>query len=191
MRAGPQDRRRTVWSRLSSHRRVGPWEQTTEQVSPPTVTSAAILIGWLAFHRDALEAKCHGLTDDHLVERAAEPSSLSLLGLVRHMAEMERAYGVWPLGPKADLDWVWGTYENDAEHDIDCDATMVEESMRAWKGEMRKTNEALARHPTLDELGDGNGYSVRWNLAKLIGEYARHNGHADLIRERIDGQTGE
>ena len=58
-------------------------------------------------------------------------------------------------------------------------------------GEMRKTDEALAKHPTLDELGDGNGYSVRWNLAKLIGEYARHNGHADLIRERIDGQTGE
>ena len=151
----------------------------------------SILIGWLAFHRDALAAKCFGLTDDQLVERAAEPSSLSLLGLVRHMAEMERAYGVWPLGPKGDLEWVWGTYANDAEHDIDCDATMVEESMRAWKGEIQKTNEALAQHPTLDELGDGNGYSVRWNLTKLIGEYARHNGHADLIRERIDGQTGE
>ena len=151
----------------------------------------SILIGWLAFHRDALAAKCHGLTDDQLVERAAEPSSLSLLGLVRHMAEMERAYGVWPLGPRADLDWVWGTYEDEAEHDIDCDATMVEESMRVWRGEMQRTDEALAQHPTLDELGDGNGYSVRWNLAKLIGEYARHNGHADLIRERIDGQTGE
>jgi hypothetical protein len=151
----------------------------------------SILTGWLAFHRDALAAKCHGLTDAQLVERAAEPSSLSLLGLVRHMAEMERAYGVWPLGPKADLEWVWGTYEDDAEHDFACDATMVEESMRVWKGEMRKTNELLARHPTLDEPCDGNGYSARWNLTKLISEYARHNGHADLIRERIDGQTGE
>lgn len=158
---------------------------------PPDGDERSILTGWLAFHRDALAAKCHGLTDDQLVERAAEPSALSLLGLVRHMAEMERAYGVWPLGPKADLEWVWGNYENDAEHDIDCDATMVEESMHVWRGETRKTDEALAQHPTLDELGDGNGYSVRWNLAKLVGEYTRHNGHADLIRERIDGQTGE
>lgn len=150
-----------------------------------------VLTGWLAFHRDALAAKCDGLTDDQLVERAAEPSTLSLLGLVRHMAEMERAYGVWALGPKADLEWVWGSYENGAEDDIDCDATMVAESMRVWQGEMRKTDDALGAHPTLDEVCDGNGYSVRWNLAKLIGEYARHNGHADLIRERIDGQTGE
>ncbi|MFN7151016.1 MAG: DinB family protein [Microthrixaceae bacterium] len=158
---------------------------------PPDGDERSILTGWLAFHRDALAAKCHGLTDDQLVERAAEPSPLSLLGLVRHLAEMERAYGVWPLGPEADLEWVWGTYENGAEHDIDCDATTVEESMRAWRDEMRKTDEALARHSTLDEVGEGNGYSVRWNLTKLVGEYARHNGHADLIRERIDGQTGE
>lgn len=86
---------------------------------------------------------------------------------------------------------VWGTYEGGAEHDFDCDATMVAESMRVWKGEMRKTDEALGQHSTLDELGAGNRCSVRWNLAKLVGEYARHNGHADLIRERIDGQTGE
>jgi hypothetical protein len=113
---------------------------------------------------------------------------LSLLGLVRHMAEMERAYGWWPLGPKADHDWVWGTYENDVEDDIDCDVTMVDESTRVWNAEMRKTNEALAQHPTVDELGEGNGFSVRWNLAKLVGEYARHNGHADLIQERIDAR---
>jgi hypothetical protein len=151
----------------------------------------SILTGWLAFHRDALEAKCHGLTSAQLVERSVDPSSLSLLGLVRHMAEMERAYGVWPLGPKAKLEWVWGAYENDAEHDFDCDTSMVEESRHAWRAEIRKTDDALAQHPTLGELGDGNGRSVRWNLVKLISEYARHNGHADLLRERIDGQTGE
>jgi hypothetical protein len=114
----------------------------------------SILVGWLAFHRDALEVKCGGLTGEQLVERAADPSHLSLLGIVRHMAEMERAYGV-------------------------------------WREEKAKTDAALAQHPTLDEFGEGNGRSVRWNLAKLIGEYARHNGHADIIRERIDGQTGE
>ncbi len=150
-----------------------------------------ILIGWLNFHRDALATKCRGLTNDQLVERSAEPSSLSLLGLVRHMAEMERAYGGWALGPRRDLEWVWGTYEDDVKHDFDCDASMADESMRVWQDEMRRTDDALAQHPTLTEVGAGNGYSVRWNLAKLVGEYARHNGHADLIRERIDGQTGE
>lgn len=144
---------------------------TGNRAQPPADgDERSILTGWLAFHRDALAAKCDGLSDDQLVERAAEPSTLSLLGLVRHMAEMERAYGVWSLGPKADLEWVWGTYENDAEHDINCDATMVAESMHVWQGEMRKTDEALGSHPTLDEVSDGNGFSVRWNLAKLIGE---------------------
>jgi hypothetical protein len=160
-------------------------------VQPPDGDERSVVLGWLAFHRDALAAKCHGLTDEQLVERSVPPSALSLLGIVRHMAEMERAYGVWPLGPKADLEWVWGTYENGEEHDIDCDASMVRESLRVWREEMHKTDAALANHPVLDDLGEGNGHSVRWNLAKLVGEYARHNGHADLLRERIDGQTGE
>jgi hypothetical protein len=151
----------------------------------------SIVFGWLAFHRDTLAAKASGLTDSQLVERSAPPSTLSLLGIVRHMAEMERVYGVWALGPKSELEWVWGSYENDAEHDIDCDASMVEESFRVWRDEMRKTDAALARHPSLDELGEGNRHSVRWNVAKLVGEYARHNGHADIVRERIDGVTGE
>lgn len=56
---------------------------------------------------------------------------------------------------------------------------------------MRKADVALATHPTLGEVGGGNGYSVRWNLAKPVWEYTRHNGQADLIRQRIDGQTGE
>ena len=163
----------------------------TRAEQPADGDERSILTGWLGFHRDALAAKCHGLTGDQLAARAVESSALSLLGLVRHMAEMERAYGGWALGPRTDFEWVWGTYEEDAEHDFDCDASMVDESMRVWNAEMRKTNDALAQHPTLDESGDGNGYSVRWNLAKLVGEYARHNGHADLIRERIDGQTGE
>jgi hypothetical protein len=65
---------------------------------------------------------------------------------------------------------------------------MVEESMTAWQEEIRRTDEAIDSHATLAELGERNGYSVRWNLAKLIDEYPRHNGHADIIRERIDGK---
>jgi hypothetical protein len=152
----------------------------------------SVLLGWLAFHRNALEAKCAGLDADRLAERSAPPSPLSLLGLVRHLTEMERAYGAWALGPNADLQWVWGEYTDDGpEWDIDADASMVDESFVAWEREKALTDERIAAHSSLDSVGGGNGYSLGWNLQKLIGEYARHNGHADLIRERIDGQTGE
>jgi hypothetical protein len=152
----------------------------------------SILLGWLAFHRNALEAKCAGLDPEQLATRSAPPSPLSLLGLVRHLTEMERAYAVWALGPKHELQWVWGDYtDNGPEWDIDADASMVDESMTAWEREKRAADERIGQHAELGSIGAGNGYSLRWNLVKLIGEYARHNGHADLIRERIDGQTGE
>jgi len=152
----------------------------------------AVLLGWLAFHRNALEAKCAGLDAGQLATRSAPPSALSLLGLVRHMTEMERVYAVWALGPKSDLVFVWGDYTDDGpEWDFDADASMVEESMAAWEREKQAADERIRQHPGLDSVGAGNGYSLRWNLQKLVGEYARHNGHADLIRERIDGQTGE
>jgi hypothetical protein len=117
---------------------------------------------------------------------------LSLLGLMRHLPEMERAYAVWGLGPKAKLERVWGDYSDGGpEWDMDADASMLEGSVSAWEREKRAADERIAAHATLDSVGAGNGRSLRWNLTKLIGEYARHNGHADLIRERIDGQTGE
>jgi len=152
----------------------------------------SVLLGWLAFHRNALEANCAGLDADQLVARSAPPSPLSLLGLVRHITEMERVYAAWALGPSEPLAWVWGEYTDDGpEWDIDADAAMVEESMSAWEREKRVADVRIEQHKALDSVGKGNGFSLRWNLQKLVGEYARHNGHADLIRERIDGQTGE
>jgi len=151
----------------------------------------ALLLGWLAFHRDALEAKCAGLTDDQLVVRSAAPSSLSMLGLVRHLAEMERVYGVWANGCTGRLVFVWGEYDDGGpEHDFDCDPSQVAGSLRAWRDE-RASTDGVIRGLALDDSGGANGRSLRWNLQKLVGEYARHNGHADLIRERIDGATGE
>ena len=151
----------------------------------------SVLLSWLAFHRNTLEAKCAGLSDDQLVERAASPSPLSLLGLVRHMAEMERVYGVWANGCTCELVWVWGEYaEGGPDHDFDCDATQVATSMRAWRDEKASTDGTI-KELDLEDSGGANSRSLRWNLHKLVGEYARHNGHADLIRERIDGATGE
>ena len=111
---------------------------------------------------------------------------------MRHITEMERVYVVWALGPSEPLRWVWGDYTDDGpEWDIDVDESMVEESMSVWQREKDAANILIDQHDDLDAVGRGNGRTVRWNLLKLVGEYARHNGHADLIRERIDGQTGE
>jgi hypothetical protein len=152
----------------------------------------SILLGWLEFHRHALAAKCSGLDDDQLATRSAPPSVLSLIGLVRHMTEMERVYSTWALGPREPLRSIWGDYtDGGPEWDIDANASMVTESMDAWEIEKRTADQRIAGHAAMDAIGAGNRRSLRWNLTKLIGEYARHNGHADLIRERIDGQTGE
>ena len=89
----------------------------------------SILLGWLAFHRNALAAKCSGLDDEQLATRSAPPSVLSLIGLVRHLTEMERVYGTWALGPREPLRWIWGDYtDGGPEWDIDADASMVTES---------------------------------------------------------------
>lgn len=167
-------------------------EPTDRVPEPPDGDERVVLTGWLDFHRSALAAKCAGLTDAQLVVRSSPPSPLSLLGLVRHLTEMEHVYAVWALGPDEPLQWVWGDYADDGpEWDIDADVTMVQESMARWTQERALADERIAGHAAIDSPGAGNGYSLRWNLHKLVGEYARHNGHADLIRERIDGQTGE
>lgn len=151
----------------------------------------SIILGWLAFHRDALQAKCEGVTAERLVQRSAEPSRLSLLGLVRHMAEMERAYGSWPLGEDPQFRWVWGDYADGVEDDIDCTVDDIGISFSTWMDERWRTDVALEAVSDMGTISATNALSVRWNLAKLMGEYARHNGHADIIRERIDGLTGE
>jgi hypothetical protein len=152
----------------------------------------SVLVGWLGFHRDALAAKAAGLDADALVTASCPPSNLTLLGLVRHLTEMERVYAVHALGPPGDLDFVYGVYEDDGpEWDLDVDASMVDASLSQWRSERSHADRLIATYPSLDAAGTGNGRSVRWNLQKLVGEYARHNGHADLLRERIDGVTGE
>jgi len=110
---------------------------------------------------------------------------------MRHLTEMERVYASWALGPPAPLQLVWGDYEDGGpEWDFDAEASMSPDSSSAWMKERATADLMIDGHASLDAIG-ANGHSVRWNIQKLLGEYARHNGHADLIRERIDGATGE
>jgi hypothetical protein len=164
----------------------------TRAPEPADGDERSVLLGWLAFHRDALAAKCAGLAPPELVERSAPPSPMSLMGLVRHLTEMERIYAAWALGPKGPLEFVYGDYtDGGPDWDFDVDASQVDESLANWARERAAADAAIAACDTTDTIGEGNRRSLRWNLQKLVGEYARHNGHADLLRERIDGAVGE
>ena len=157
---------------------------------PRTNDERELLLGWLAFHRNALAAKCDGLSDDQLVAMSAEPSDLSLLGLVRHLTEMEYYYLAHAIAGGGTTP-IYCTDDDEEADIVGLTAGMVRASLDRWQAECGNSDVALATVDALDARAHGNGFSVRWNLVKIIQEYARHNGHADLLRERIDGATGE
>lgn len=143
--------------------------------------------------RATLLAKCAGLTPEQLAMRSAPPSTLSLLGLVRHLAMVERWWFRQNL-LGADLPTLyWRDDDEDAEFN-DADPAGAEEAFTAFAREVEAARAAVADHD-LDEvfpsISRGRPLSVRWLYLHMIEEYARHNGHADLLRERIDGSTGE
>ncbi len=155
-----------------------------------------MLTGWLDYHRATLAWKCEGLTDDQLRQRSVPPSGLCLLGLVRHMTENERAWFRVRLGGE-DLPWLYSTDEDPDADFNDVDTADVAEVFRTFERECHAARQAIAAAPDLDVLSQGRDrrtgeqFSLRWIITHMIEEYARHNGHADLLRERIDGATGD
>jgi hypothetical protein len=149
------------------------------------------LVAFLDFHRATLRWKCEGLTPEQLGTAAVEPSGLTLHGLIRHLTEVEVG---WFVGTFTDEPVV---YAYSSAEDPDADWTDLDPA--AYADDLRRYDEAVdrARAAITDlEPGDvsedeGTRYTVRWVLAHMIEEYARHNGHADLLRERLDGSTGE
>ena len=136
--------------------------------------------------------KCEGLTDDQLRARAVPPSSLSLLGLVRHMGEVERSWFRRVLSGEQAPPRYYSDENPDGDFDDVADAG-VAEAFGYWRDECAHARERVAAAPSLDVTGtgrQGEGYSLRWIMVHMIEEYARHNGHADLLRERIDGTVG-
>ena len=148
---------------------------------------------WLDFHRTTLLWKCQGLTAEQLKTRSIEPSALSLLGLIRHMTDVERS---WFRRRSAgeELPYLHFTAENpDGDFDDVADAD-PERDIALFHTEIRRCDEAVAALPldhTFIHPRSSTELSLRWVYQHMIEEYARHNGHADLLRERIDGVTGE
>ncbi|MBD0708702.1 MULTISPECIES: DinB family protein [unclassified Streptomyces] len=159
---------------------------------PHTADERATLTAMLQFQRDTLALKCAGLGPDQLRERATAPSGLSLLGLVRHAAEVERTWfrnvlagesSRSPWTPPGSTDWA----------DFDVDGADADEAFAVWHAECARARAIVDATDSLDATGTlgEETYSLRYVLAHMIEEYARHNGHADLLRERLDGTTGE
>ncbi|MBO8191785.1 DinB family protein [Streptomyces oryzae] len=152
-----------------------------------------MLIAMLEAQRATLELKCSGLGAE-LAMRSVAPSSLSLLGLVRHLADVERRWFRAVLAGH-DVELRFSSPEA-PEGDFDGAAPaseVVAESWRAWQEEVAFARTFTAEAPHLDIQGRDawrGAVSLRWVLIHMIEEYARHNGHADLLRERIDGAVG-
>jgi len=151
-----------------------------------------MLEGWLSFHRETLLWKCGGLTEAQLKLRSTEPSSLSLLGLVRHMADVERWWFRRRFADEELPSIYWTDDSPDGDFDL-LDEANAEADFATFKSEVELADRAAAGH-SLDETfisPRGREMNLRWIYVHMIEEYARHNGHADLIRERIDGATGD
>jgi uncharacterized damage-inducible protein DinB len=172
-------------------------DDTDPRTEPPTQgDERATLVGFLRWQRQTLELKCAGLDADALAQRGVPPSELSLLGLVRHLADVERH---WFRRFMAGHDAPASFWTSDGQVDFTeavADPEVVAEAWRTWRDEVAFADRFVADAADLGVLGAGRDHhrgemSLRWVLAHMIEEYARHNGHADLLRERIDGSVGE
>ena len=153
------------------------------------------LVEFLRFQRLTLEIKCRDLDAEALARRSVEPSTMSLLGLVRHMAEVERAWFRRRFAGGSDLP---RRYQSDDDPDGDfngavADPAVVDEAWASWREECAFADEFIRDHDLdfVGTTGDGQAISLRELLVHMVEEYARHNGHADLLRERIDGRLGQ
>jgi uncharacterized damage-inducible protein DinB len=167
----------------------------SSRIDPPVAgDERATLNGFLDYQRATLAIKVADLSPEQLARRATPPSTLSLLGLIRHLAEVERG---WFRGFAGEVvDDLYGT-PDDPDRDLNdavADPKQVEQAFIDWQAEIAHAREIVAAADlgtVYTRLDRGDSYSLRWVVVHLIEEYARHNGHADLLREAIDGQTGE
>jgi uncharacterized damage-inducible protein DinB len=155
-----------------------------------TGSERAMLQSWLDWHRQTLLTKCAGLTADQLRTASVPPSNLTLLGLVRHMTEVERSWFRDRVvhEPVDDLYCTDAQPDGDFENVADADA---EAALVLFEAELKLADAAVAALPLDHEFHHRVPRSLRWLYLHMIEEYARHNGHADLLRERLDGATGD
>jgi Protein of unknown function (DUF664) len=166
--------------------------KNTSRPDPPRLAGEKeTLTGFLEFLRATVLWKCEGLTAEQLGTRAVEPSKMSLHGMIRHLTDVEIGWL-----PQTFVDektpFRYSTKDRPDADWEDLDPGEYENDLRRYHETVERSREMLAALP-LDHEGvdQGKPVSLRWVLTHMIEEYARHCGHADLLRERIDGETGE
>ncbi|WP_441250651.1 DinB family protein [Kitasatospora sp. McL0602] len=166
---------------------------TDDRIGPPSIGSEReTLRTFLDYHRATLAMKCEGLTDEELRQQSMPPSTLSLLGLVRHMAEVERAW-FRRVFEDHDVPMVWSD-RIDFQAAYDASASTRAEAFAAWEAEVEHSRRIELAAESLDLVGRqprwDEDVSLRMVMVHVLLEYGRHNGHADFLREGVDGQVG-
>jgi Protein of unknown function (DUF664) len=171
-----------------------PGEDPREEAEPPR-GERDVVIGYLRFYRQTFELKLQGLDAEQLARRSVPPSTLSLLGLLRHLAGVENSWNKRVLQGHMELARLHRDHPGDRDWDFNGaigDEDVVAEAWASWRQEVADA-EAWLDHDDFDRLVplDGEEIEVRDIAVHLVEEYARHCGHADLLRECIDGRTGQ
>jgi uncharacterized damage-inducible protein DinB len=168
---------------MTADNRIGP---------PNSGSERETLRAFLEYQRATLARKCEGLSDEELRRPSMPPSTLSLLGLVRHLAEVERAW-FRRVFEDHDAPMVWSD-RIDFQAAYDASASTRAEAFAAWEAEVASSRRIERAAPSLDLAGYqprwGEEVSLRMVMVHVLLEYGRHNGHADLLREAIDGTVG-
>jgi uncharacterized damage-inducible protein DinB len=155
----------------------------------------ATLLDYLRNYRLTMEMKCADLDAAQLALRSVPPSTMSLLGLIRHMADVERHWFRQVMAQTDAPAWYWSEDVPEADWaGAVADPAVVDDAWRAWREEVAFAEKFLADSPDLGRrvpMRDGTTVAIRDILVHMIEEYARHCGHADLLRERIDGRVGQ
>ena len=182
---------------MSERKNPGMWvdpEDDPRDTGVQVVGERAVLLDYLEHYRKTLEMKCEGLDAEQMARRSVPPSTLSLLGLVRHLAKVEHSWFQRVMGHRLDLPWLYRTAE---DRDLDfngavADPAVVEDAWGPGGARSPRPRRSSTTRPisTSGEHEDGT-IALREVLVHMIEEYARHLGHADLLRECIDGRTGQ
>ena len=174
---------------------VDPEDDPRESATSSATDERSVLLDYLQHFRLTFEMKCEGLDAEQLARRSVEPSTMSLLGLLRHLAAVEQTWFRITMANE-DVPRLWGK-DDDRDADFDgavADEGVVAEAWEAWRREVAYAVAFVERAESLELLSTHatrGPITLRELLVHMIEEYARHCGHADLIRERIDGRTGQ
>jgi uncharacterized damage-inducible protein DinB len=177
-------------------------DEQGRKYAPERAGEYETLSGFLDFQRATFEWKCRALSDDQL-RVTRPPSTMSLGSLMKHLALVEDSWFTVVVGEgsipepwasadtESDPDWEWHSAVHDTGEELRYLLVTSQERSRAVVDGLVLGGEESALSATHPERGGENWVSLRWVLVHMIEEYARHNGHADLLRESIDGETGE